>query len=64
MLRFVTDELQDAEDAGDRGNVTLMVFVIEWCSDHLLTVWIVGHVPTGWDGTQALKDPSNLCTCL
>ncbi|KAH9835891.1 sphingomyelin phosphodiesterase [Rhodofomes roseus] len=41
MLRFLTDELQDAEDAGDRA-------------------WILGHVPTGWDGTNALKNPSNL----
>jgi len=41
MLRFLTDELQDAEDNGDR-------------------VWIIGHVPTGWDGTNALEAPSNL----
>ncbi|KAI0304073.1 sphingomyelin phosphodiesterase [Russula brevipes] len=42
MLRFLTDELQDAEDEGDR-------------------VWIIGHVPTGWDGGNALEAPSNLC---
>ncbi|KAI0727851.1 sphingomyelin phosphodiesterase [Fomitopsis betulina] len=41
MLRFLTDELQDAEDAGERA-------------------WILGHVPTGWDGTNALENPSNL----
>ncbi|OSX66906.1 hypothetical protein POSPLADRAFT_1072083 [Postia placenta MAD-698-R-SB12] len=41
MLRFVTDELQDAEDAGDR-------------------VWILGHVLAGWDGTNPLKNPTNL----
>ncbi|KII93956.1 hypothetical protein PLICRDRAFT_695030 [Plicaturopsis crispa FD-325 SS-3] len=41
MLRFVTDELQDAEDAGDR-------------------VWILGHVLSGWDGTNPLLNPSNL----
>jgi len=41
MLRFVTDELQDAEDAGDR-------------------VWILGHVLSGWDGTNGLRDPTNL----
>ncbi|KAL5520508.1 hypothetical protein ACEPAG_9732 [Sanghuangporus baumii] len=41
ILRFLTDELQDAEDAGDR-------------------VWIMGHVLTGWDGTNALFNPSNL----
>ncbi|THH00668.1 hypothetical protein EW026_g1883 [Hermanssonia centrifuga] len=35
MLRFLTDELQEAEDAGDR-------------------VWIVGHVLSGWDGTNAM----------
>ncbi|TFK69069.1 Metallo-dependent phosphatase [Pluteus cervinus] len=41
MLRFLTDELQDAEDAGDR-------------------VWIIGHVLSGWDGTNALLNPTNL----
>jgi len=41
MLRFLTDELQDAEDAGDR-------------------VWILGHVLSGWDGTNALRNPTNL----
>ncbi|KAF8913262.1 Metallo-dependent phosphatase-like protein [Gymnopilus junonius] len=41
MLRFLTDELQDAEDAGDR-------------------VWILGHVLSGWDGTNPLRNPTNL----
>lgn len=41
MLRFVTDELQDAEDAGDR-------------------VWIMGHVLAGWDGGNALGNPTDL----
>ncbi|EIN13842.1 Metallo-dependent phosphatase [Punctularia strigosozonata HHB-11173 SS5] len=41
MLRFLTDELQDAEDAGDR-------------------VWILGHVLSGWDGTNPLANPTNL----
>ncbi|KDR85605.1 hypothetical protein GALMADRAFT_234571 [Galerina marginata CBS 339.88] len=41
MLRFLTDELQAAEDAGDR-------------------VWIVGHVLSGWDGTNPLRNPTNL----
>ncbi|KAF8921884.1 Metallo-dependent phosphatase-like protein [Mucidula mucida] len=41
MLRFLTDELQDAEDAGDR-------------------VWIVGHVLSGWDGSNPLLNPTDL----
>ncbi|KIJ54050.1 hypothetical protein M422DRAFT_73723 [Sphaerobolus stellatus SS14] len=41
MLRFLTDELQDAEDTGDR-------------------VWIIGHVLSGWDGTNPLENPTNL----
>lgn len=41
MLRFLTDELQDAEDAGDR-------------------VWIIGHVVSGWDGSNSLLNPTNL----
>ncbi|KAJ7157142.1 Metallo-dependent phosphatase-like protein [Mycena filopes] len=41
MLRFLTDELQDAEDAGDR-------------------VWIIGHVLSGWDGTNPLLNPTDL----
>ncbi|TCD68079.1 hypothetical protein EIP91_011532 [Steccherinum ochraceum] len=41
MLRFLTDELQAAEDAGDRA-------------------WILGHVLSGWDGTNPLGNPTNL----
>ncbi|EKM61347.1 uncharacterized protein PHACADRAFT_180479 [Phanerochaete carnosa HHB-10118-sp] len=41
MLRFLTDELQAAEDAGDRA-------------------WIIGHVLPGWDGTNALGNPTDL----
>jgi hypothetical protein len=26
-------------------------------------VWILGHVLTGWDGTNPLRNPSNLCAC-
>ncbi|KAI0066506.1 Metallo-dependent phosphatase [Artomyces pyxidatus] len=40
MLRFLTDELQDAEDHGERA-------------------WIVGHVLSGWDGTNALLNPTD-----
>ncbi|PIL31549.1 hypothetical protein GSI_06251 [Ganoderma sinense ZZ0214-1] len=41
MLRFLTDELQAAEDTGD-------------------AVWIMGHVLTGWDGSNPLLNPTNL----
>ncbi|KIK70576.1 hypothetical protein GYMLUDRAFT_281307 [Collybiopsis luxurians FD-317 M1] len=41
MLRMLTDELQEAEDAGDRA-------------------WIIGHVLSGWDGTNPLLNPTNL----
>ncbi|KAI0778609.1 sphingomyelin phosphodiesterase [Trametes elegans] len=41
MLRFLTDELQAAEDAGD-------------------AVWILGHVLSGWDGSNPLQNPTNL----
>ncbi|KAI0673559.1 sphingomyelin phosphodiesterase [Trametes maxima] len=41
MLRFLTDELQAAEDAGD-------------------SVWIAGHVLTGWDGSNPLQNPTDL----
>ncbi|KAG0703315.1 sphingomyelin phosphodiesterase [Suillus ampliporus] len=41
ILRFLTDELQASEDAGER-------------------VWVIGHVLSGWDGTQAQVNPSNL----
>ncbi|KZT52161.1 Metallo-dependent phosphatase [Calocera cornea HHB12733] len=41
MLRFVADELQAAEDAGERA-------------------WIIGHVLSGWDGSNPLNNPTNL----
>ncbi|KAI6008598.1 sphingomyelin phosphodiesterase [Pisolithus marmoratus] len=39
ILSWITDELQDAEDAGER-------------------VWIIGHVISGWDGTQSQLNPT------
>lgn len=30
MLRFVTDELQDAEDAGDRGSSSLDLYLCDF----------------------------------
>ena len=41
MQKFLIDELQAAEDAGQR-------------------VWIIGHVLSGWDGTNPLPNPTNL----
>ena len=41
MLRFLTDELQAAEDASQR-------------------VWIIGHVPAGYDGSNPIVNPPNL----
>lgn len=41
MLRFLTDELQAAEDTGER-------------------VWIIGHVPAGYDGSNPVINAPNL----
>ena len=41
MQAFLIEELQKAEDAGER-------------------VWILGHVLTGWDGTNPLPNPTDL----
>ena len=41
MLAFLIEDLQAAEDAGER-------------------VWIIGHVLSGWDGTNPLANPTNL----
>ncbi|OMP82605.1 Sphingomyelin phosphodiesterase 2 [Diplodia seriata] len=41
MFNWMIDELQAAEDAGER-------------------VWIVGHVLSGWDGTNPLPNPTDL----
>lgn len=50
MLRFLTDELQDAEDAGDRGEY--IVFVADPGYSKCCLVWIIGHVLSGWDGSN------------
>jgi sphingomyelin phosphodiesterase len=60
MLRFLTDELQAAEDVGDRGFPFHFFFHIVMLNTHLI-VWIMGHVLTGWDGTNPLLNPTNLC---
>ena len=63
MLRFLTDELQAAEDANERGVLIFLIFVL---TDNLMSldasVWIIGHVLSGWDGTDPLPNPTNLCT--
>lgn len=41
MFSWIIEELQKAEDAGER-------------------VWIVGHVLSGWDGTNPLPNPTDL----
>lgn len=41
QFAFLIQELQKAEDAGER-------------------VWIINHVLTGWDGSNALNNPSDL----
>ncbi|GJJ12646.1 hypothetical protein Clacol_006890 [Clathrus columnatus] len=41
MLQFLIEELETAEEAGDR-------------------VWIIGHVLSGWDGSNPLENPTNL----
>lgn len=41
MFSWMIEELQKAEDAGER-------------------VWIVGHVLSGWDGTNPLPNPTDL----
>jgi hypothetical protein len=40
-FKFMIDELQAAEDAGER-------------------VWILGHVLSGWDGSNPLLGPTDL----
>lgn len=41
VFSWIIDELQKAEDAGER-------------------VWIIGHVLSGWYGSNSLPDPTNL----
>lgn len=65
MLRFLTDELQEAEDAGDRGQSPSLICIAtpDIFSDNeaCILVWILGHVLSGWDGTNPLANPTNLC---
>ena len=62
MLRFLTDELQDAEDKGDRGTTSNPLPRFSLLTTSRRLVWIVGHVLTGWDGTNPLRNPTNLCS--
>jgi len=58
MMRFLADELQSAEDAGDRGKCAMH---LELSEVNVNIAWIIGHVPSGWDGTNGLLNPTNLC---
>ena len=65
MLRFLTDELQAAEDAYERGVLVFLIFVHPGNFTSLgAPVWIIGHVLSGWDGTNPLPNPTNLCRYL
>jgi hypothetical protein len=48
LFRFVTDELQDAEDVGDRGLLKMICLLLFSDSKLPSTVWIMGHAPPGW----------------
>lgn len=65
MLRFVTDELQDAEDAGDRGSYSFQfIFVQLLWNDHLFQSGSLdmslpdGMVLTVWPTQQTFVCPS------
>ena len=64
MMKFLTDQLQEAEDTNDRGR-SIVLFVLELITWILIiiisVVWIMGHVPSGWSGQDPLLNPSNLC---
>lgn len=62
MLRFLTDELQEAEDSGDRGTSIVICFVPR-LNRPTRAAFIMGHVLSGWDGSNALGNPTDLCTC-
>lgn len=54
MLRFLTDELQAAEDAGERGQLAIIIFSSPWLIGHYhsLDYWSC-FVWLGW------LEPSN-----
>lgn len=61
MLRFLTDELQHAEDAGQR--VWILGHVLPGAYSYLLAALNSADsppFPTGWDGTSALPNGPNL----
>lgn len=75
ILRFLTDELQAAEDAGERGGPPFVPDCYTSLPSDAIhgllsgfalrySVWIIGHVNSGWDGTQSQMNPTNLCMCL
>ena len=59
MLRFLTDELQAAEDAGERGMAQLQVGQ-GMILNLLCKAWIIGHVLSGWDGSNPMLNPTDL----
>lgn len=42
------------------GTFAWMISELQKAEDARERVWIIGHVPSGWDGTNALPNPSNL----
>ncbi|KAF2858620.1 Metallo-dependent phosphatase [Piedraia hortae CBS 480.64] len=42
------------------GQLKFLITELQHAEDKHERVWIIGHVPTGWDGGDALQNPSNL----
>jgi len=42
------------------GTFAWMINELQHAEDNHERVWIVGHIPSGWDGSNALPNPSNL----
>ena len=42
------------------GVFSWMINELQHAEDHAERVWIIGHVPSGWDGSNTLLNPSNL----
>ncbi|KAJ4357130.1 uncharacterized protein N0V89_001705 [Didymosphaeria variabile] len=55
FLNYINTTNPDAS-----GTLKWMISELQYAEDHNELVWIVGHVLSGWDGTNPLPNPTNL----
>ena len=62
MVRYKSNYLNfiNTTDPDNSGNMAFLISELQDAEDNNERVWILGHVLTGWDGSNPLPNPADL----